>query len=106
MAWPPPVTTATRPFRSYFLRYMLLVPLYAKSGAHRLAVAVEAMDAVGARRQADLVAGGQRQLARRARGHAADRVGIYMQEGVGAEMLRHAHHALPVATIARRREML
>src|SRR5262245_8212431 len=27
MAWPPPVTTARRPFRLYFSRYMARVPL-------------------------------------------------------------------------------
>src|SRR5262245_61780111 len=101
MACPPPVTTARRPFRSYFSRYMVFVPLRSKSRAHRLPVGIEAMNAIRPRRQRDLVAGGERQLAGRAGGDAPDRLGIDVQEGVGAEVLRHAHHTLPVAAIAR-----
>src|SRR6185312_14699915 len=106
MAWPPPVTTARRPFKSYFSRYMLPIPLCSILRAHRPSVRIETMDAIRARRQPDLVAGGQRQLAGRARRHAADRLGIDMKEGVGAEMLRHPHHALPLAALARCREVL
>ena len=61
IACPPPVTTATRPFKSILLEIHAACSTQFKSGcAIACAVGIEAMDAVRPRRQRNLVAGRQR----------------------------------------------
>src|SRR5215470_2772517 len=116
IACPPPVTTATRPSRRSFSRYMVdpssqlldmpgqrQLPASAAQGRARL---VEAMNAVGPRRQPDMVARLDAELARRPGGDRPDLLGVDMEEGVGPEMLGNAHRAAPLAGVARDVDML
>src|SRR5215467_1617085 len=89
IAWPPPVTTAILPSRRSFSRYMVdpsvqlqmrsAAPASAAQGAAGL---IEAMDAVGLRRQPYMIAGLDAKLAGGPRRNRADVVDVDVDEGV------------------------
>src|SRR5436305_11807323 len=112
IACPPPVTTAIRPSRRSFSRYMvdpscqLLLMLGRRtsrraSAAQRNPRVVEAVDPIGLGRQPHGVAGLDAVLAGRARGDAAEILHVDIKEGVGAEMFGDADGAAPFAGVAR-----
>src|SRR5690606_6710223 len=91
IAWPPPVTSATRPSSLNISRYMVHSPCLdlppVGRSAQRPAVLVEAMDAMRVRRKVYLLAGPDVDFADGADGEVADAGGIDVEKGVAADML-------------------